>query len=147
MQVKNRRLKMFSFITAFADNAASGGAAAGAAATQEPGLMSMASPLLMLVLMFAVFYFILIRPQKKKEKELKNMIAALKVGDEVATIGGIHGKIFRIKDELFVLETGVGVNKSYVTVDRSAVSRFLKKGEDTKSVTPIPGADEESTEE
>lgn len=133
---------MFSIITAYADNAATG-----AAAAEQGGMLAMVQPILMLVAMFAVFYFILIRPQKKKEKELKNMISALKVGDEVATIGGIHGKIFRIKDDLFVLETGVGVNKSYVTVDRSAVSRFIKKGEEAKTVTPIPGAEEETTEE
>lgn len=133
---------MFSFITAYAD-----GAANSAAAAPEAGALSMASPILMLVLMFAVFYFILIRPQKKKEKELKNMIAALKVGDEVATVGGIHGKIARIKDDLFVLESGIGVNKSFITVDRSAVSRFLKKGDDAKTVTPIPGADNEEPAE
>ena len=81
---------MFSIITAYADNAATG-----AAAAEQGGMLAMVQPILMLVVMFAVFYFILIRPQKKKEKELKNMISALKVGDEVATIGGIHGKIFR----------------------------------------------------
>ncbi len=86
-----------------------------------------------LILMIAVFYFILIRPQKKKEKELKNMLASLKVNDEVATIGGIHGKIVRIKDDLFVLESGIGTNKSFITVDRSAVSRFLKRGAEEKT--------------
>ncbi len=130
---------MFSFMNVYAEAAAGAAPAGGAAA--------MASPILMLVLMFAVFYFILIRPQKKKEKELRNMIESLKVGDEVATIGGIHGKIFRIKDDLFVLESGIGNNKSYITVDRSAVSRFLKRGEETKTVTPIPGSEEETTEE
>lgn len=138
---------MFSFITAYADNAATAGAA-GASGTSEMGAASMISPLIMMAVMFAIFYFILIRPQKKKEKELKNMLAALKVGDEVATIGGIHGKIVRIKDDLFVLESGIGTTKSFITVDRSAVSRFLKKGEDTKAPTPIPGAeDEENAEE
>ena len=122
-------------------------AEAAAGAAQAGGAAAMASPILMLVLMFAVFYFILIRPQKKKEKELRNMIESLKVGDEVATIGGIHGKIFRIKDDLFVLESGIGNNKSYITVDRSAVSRFLKRGEETKAATPIPGSEEENTEE
>ncbi len=126
------------FITAYA-------AAADPAAT---GSASMISSLVMLVLMFVVFYFILIRPQKKKEKELKNMLAALKVGDEVATIGGIHGKIVRIKDDIFVLESGIGTNKSYITVDRSAVSRFMKRGEE-QAPTPIPGEAEtaETTEE
>ncbi|MBO5955450.1 MAG: preprotein translocase subunit YajC [Clostridia bacterium] len=123
------------FITAYA--AAANPAASGSA--------SMVSSLVMLVLMFVVFYFILIRPQKKKEKELKNMLAALKVGDEVATIGGIHGKITRIKDDLFVLESGIGTNKSYITVDRSAVSRFLKRGEE-QAPTPIPGEGESAEE-
>ena len=127
------------FITAYAEPAA---------AAAQQGTASMLPSLLMLVLMFVVFYFILIRPQKKKEKELKNMLAALKVNDEVATIGGIHGKIVRIKDDLFVLESGIGTNKSYITVDRSAVSRFTKRGEEEKTPTPIPGAEEtETTEE
>ncbi len=127
------------FITAYA---------APAATTPATGATSMIPSLLMLILMFVVFYFILIRPQKKKEKELKNMLAALKVGDEVATIGGIHGKIVRIKDDLFVLESGIGTNKSYITVDRGAVSRFMKRGEEDKAPTPIPGAEEtETTEE
>ena len=127
------------FITAYAEPAA--------AAAQQAGPASMVPSLLMLVVMFAVFYFILIRPQKKKEKELKNMLAALKVNDEVATIGGIHGKIVRIKDDLFVLESGIGQNKSYITVDRSAVSRFMKRGEEEKTSTPIPGTEETATEE
>ena len=127
------------FITAYAEPAA--------AAAQQAGPASMVPSLLMLVVMFAVFYFILIRPQKKKEKELKNMLAALKVNDEVATIGGIHGKIVRIKDDLFVLESGIGQNKSYITVDRSAVSRLMKRGEEEKNSTPITGAEETATEE
>ena len=74
----------------------------------------------MMALILVVFYFILIRPQKKKEKALKDMISSLKVGDEVASIGGIHGKINRVKDNLFILETGVGTTKSYVTIEKSA---------------------------
>ena len=131
---------LFNSVIAYAEPAAD----AGAAAAAQPSIISMFLPL---ILMFLVFWFILIRPQKKKEKELKNMLAALKVGDEVATIGGIHGKIFRIKDDLFILESGAGTNKSYITVDRSAVSRFLKQAEENKAPTPIPGAEEAETEE
>ena len=80
-----------------------------------------------LVLIFVVFYFLLIRPQKKKEKALKDMISSLKVGDTVASIGGIHGKIIRIKDDVFVLESGLGANKSYISLDRSAISRLVKE--------------------
>ena len=54
--------------------------------------------LLPMVLMFAVFYFLLIRPQRKKDKKVKSMLSALKVGDRISTIGGIFGTITDIKD-------------------------------------------------
>lgn len=85
-------------------------------------------PIVMLVIILVVFYFILIRPQKKKEKALQEMISALKVGDEIASIGGIHGKITKVKDNLVVLETGVGTTKSYVTLEKSAIARLIKEG-------------------
>lgn len=100
------------------------------------------SSILMLVIIIAVFYFVLIRPQKKKEKALKEMLAALKVGDEVASIGGIHGKISKIKDNLFVLETGIGATKSYITIEKSAISRLVKEGKAKASAEE----DEEASE-
>lgn len=112
--------------------------------TQQGSLISM---IMMLVLMFVVFYFFLIRPQRKKEKKLQNMIANLKVGDEVASIGGIHGKIVRIKDDVFVLESGIGTTKSYITLDRSAISRLIKEGSAKVSeVAPIPDDEASETE-
>ena len=111
------------------------------------GPAAMISSFLPLILMIAIFYFILIRPQKKKEKELKNMINSLKVGDEVATIGGIHGKIARIKDDLFVLESGIGATKSFITVDRGAVSRFTKRGDEAPKALDIEEDVPEAAEE
>lgn len=106
------------------------------------------SPILMMVLVIVVFYFILIRPQRKKEKALQAMIAALKMGDEVASIGGLHGKIVRIKDDLFVLETGVGTTKSYITIEKSAISRLIKEGAAKESaVAPLPDEDAPAEEE
>lgn len=58
-----------------------------------------------LILMATVFYFFLIRPQKKKEKEIKDMRSSLKVGDEVVTIGGIIGKIVILKEDMVTIET------------------------------------------
>lgn len=111
---------------------------------QQGSLISM---IMMLVLMFAIFYFMLIRPQRKKEKKLQNMIANLKVGDVVASIGGIHGKIVRIKDDVFVLESGIGTTKSYVSLDRSAISRLIKEGSGKESeVAPIPDGEETDAE-
>ncbi|MBE7011156.1 MAG: preprotein translocase subunit YajC [Ruminococcaceae bacterium] len=97
-------------------------------AQQQGSVLSMVGSFLPMILLIAVFWFLLIRPQKKKEKELKNMIAALKVGDVVATIGGIHGKIVKVKDEVFVIESGAGANKATITVDRGSVARYLKRG-------------------
>ena len=98
-------------------------------------------PFLMMALILVVFYFILIRPQKKKKKALKDMISSLKVGDEVASIGGIHGKINRVKDNLFILETGVGTTKSYVTIEKSAIARLISEGTSKESdVAPLEEA-------
>lgn len=83
-------------------------AATDAAAEGMPsaGLAEMLSMLLPLVLMFVVFYFLLIRPQRKKDKKIKEMLAALKPGDRVCTIGGIYGTISSIKDDTIELSVG-----------------------------------------
>ncbi len=85
------------------------GAAAGtdaAGATATAGLGEMLSMMLPLVLMFVVFYFLLIRPQRKKDKKVKEMLAALKPGDRVCAIGGISGPITNIKDDTIALSVG-----------------------------------------
>ena len=113
--------------------------------TKQVNPLAMVMQFVPLVLIFVVFYFLLIRPQKKKEKALKDMISSLKVGDTVASIGGIHGKIIRIKDDVFVLESGLGANKSYISLDRSAISRLVKEGKNKnvadEDVAPIPDDD------
>ena len=136
---------LFNALTVYADAAAPAAGTAGAMGAQPAGAAGMLASFVPLILMFVIFWFILIRPQKKREKELKNMIAALKVGDEVATIGGIHGKIVKVKDELFVIESGAGTNKSTITVDRGSVARYLKRGSE-KDVELIEEAPE-TTEE
>lgn len=77
-----------------------------AAATATAGVGEMLGMILPLVLMFVVFYFLLIRPQKKKDKKVKEMLAALKNGDRVCTIGGIYGTITSIKDDTIELSVG-----------------------------------------
>ena len=78
-------------------------AAAGSAATQDGGIITLILPM---VLMFAVFYFLLIRPQRKKDKKVKDMLSALKVGDRISTIGGIYGTITSLKDDTIELTVG-----------------------------------------
>lgn len=76
--------------------------AAAAEGQQAGGMFS----IVWLVAMIVVFYFVLVRPQKKQEKKMKEMLASLQVGDKVITAGGIAGKIVKIKDDFVYLETG-----------------------------------------
>lgn len=78
------------------------------------------SMIIMMVVMIAVFYFVLIRPENKKKKEANEMRNALKVGDNITTIGGIIGDIVSIKDESIVLETSA--DKVRVEFTKWAVS-------------------------
>lgn len=100
--------------------------AADAAAQQASGPMGMIVSLLPMILIFVVFYFILIRPQRKKDKENKEMLANLKVGDSITTIGGIVGTITKIKDEKIVIETGTKTEKQPMTLERWAVRSVEK---------------------
>lgn len=90
------------------DAAATAGAAADTAATTATTGMGgeIVGLIVPMVLMFAVFYFLLIRPQRKKDKKVKDMLAALKVGDRICTIGGIYGTIVSIKDDTITLSVG-----------------------------------------
>lgn len=81
--------------------------------------------LLPLVLMFVVLYFVMIRPQMKRQKEHRAMIDALAKGDEVATAGGLIGKVTRLGDNFIGLELAQGVE---VQLQRSAVVQVLPKG-------------------
>ncbi len=62
-------------------------------------------------LVLVVMYFLMIRPQKKKDKQLQDLRNSLEIGDNVTTIGGIVGRVVAIKDETIVLETGTERNK------------------------------------
>ncbi len=89
---------------------------AGDAATAGGTTGSVLSMVLSIGLMLVVFYFFLIRPQKKKEKESKNMKENLQIGDEVTTIGGITGIIVRKAEDTVVIETGGEKNKIRVKI-------------------------------
>ena len=91
------------FLTATSDVAAGGG-----------------SMIIMMVVMIAVFYFFLIRPENKKKKEAAEMRNALKVGDNITTIGGIIGDIVSVKDESIVIETSA--DKVRVEFSKWAIS-------------------------
>lgn len=102
------------FISSAYAQAATGG-------DMQSSLMSM----LPLVLMFVVLYFVMIRPQMKKSKEHRAMIDALAKGDEVATAGGVLGKVSKLGDSYLSLEVASGVE---IQIQRSAVVQVLPKG-------------------
>lgn len=81
--------------------------------------------MLPLLLMFAVLYFVMIRPQMKRQKETRAMLEALSKGDEVATAGGVLGKITQMGDTYLHLEIASGVE---IVVQRNAVIQVLPKG-------------------
>jgi preprotein translocase subunit YajC len=87
----------------------------------QSSLMSM----LPLVLMFVVLYFVMIRPQMKRSKEHRTMIDALAKGDEVATTGGVLGKVTKLGDAYITVEIANGIE---VQVQRSAVVQVLPRG-------------------
>jgi preprotein translocase subunit YajC len=76
-----------------------------------------------LILLIVIMYFLLIRPQKKREKSVAAMRNAIKVGDEVITIGGICGKIVKTKDETLTIQ--VGADKTKFEIMRWAVSKVI----------------------
>lgn len=76
------------------------------------------SGILMIVAMIAIFYFFMIRPQSKKQKELKRQREAMKNGDKVVTAGGIHGRIKEIGETTINIEIAPGVS---IKVDRGSV--------------------------
>ncbi len=80
----------------------------------DGGWMSM----LPLFLILIVFYFFFIRPQTKKNKDQKKFREALKKGEKVITIGGLHGKILEVKETTIIMEVG---NQIKVTVEKSAI--------------------------
>lgn len=74
--------------------------------------------IVMIVLLFVVFYFFMIRPQSKRQKEIKNFRSAMKVGDKVVTSGGIYGRIKEIADDTILLEVDENVR---IRVDKNSV--------------------------
>jgi len=97
-------------------------AAAQAAPAQQGSPMSL---LIMMVLFFAVFYFMAIRPQMKRAKEHRALLAGLSKGDEVITNGGLAGRVDEIGESFTAIEIAQGV---IVRVQKNAITAVLPKG-------------------
>ena len=93
------------------------------------GSASIVPTLITFGLVFVIFYFLIIRPQNKKQKETKQMLAALKKGDKVVSIGGIRGTILSIKDDVVVLKVDANTK---MTFSRSAISNVVEQSRPSK---------------
>lgn len=109
---------MISFSQLFISNAYADN---GAPAPQGGGIMEF----LPLIALLAVFYFLILRPQQKRAKEQKSMIEALQKGDEVATIGGVLGKVTKVSEDNVSIEIADNV---VIQVQKAAVQNTLPKG-------------------
>jgi preprotein translocase subunit YajC len=92
-----------------------------ASAADPSSILTLVVPL---VLMFGLMYLIIIRPQKKKEKDLKKQVESMAVGDNVVTIGGLAGKVVNIKDDEVTISTSVA--NTLVTYKKSAINTVKK---------------------
>ena len=95
---------------------AAGGAAAGSAVAQ----------FIPLILIFAIMYFLMIRPQQKRARQHRDMVAALKKGDQIVTQGGILGRVVTVRDDEVEVEIAQGVR---IRIVRSSVAQVLGKTE------------------
>lgn len=96
-----------------------------AAHANEAAAGSPISSIIMLVGFVVIFYLMLIRPQQKRAKEHKNLVASIAKGDEVTLNGGILGRVAKVTDEFIVLELA---DKVDIKVQKSAVAAVLPKG-------------------
>ena len=124
-------------LSALAEEAA-GTAAAAEEVPAGNAALAMIIQLLPMILIFVVFYFMLIRPQRKKDKEAKEMLNSLKVGDHITTIGGFNATIVAIKDQTLTIELGApgSQNKTAATIERWAV-RNVNKSEITNDAEQL----------
>ena len=84
----------------------------------------MQGSMIMFVAIILIFYFLIIRPQKKRDKETKAMLDAMKKGDKIVTIGGIHGTVVTVKDQTVVIKVD---DNTRIEFTKTAISTVLNK--------------------
>ena len=115
------------------------GAQSGAEGSQSGGFGSIMS-FLPFIAIIAIFYFLIIRPQNKKQKETQKMLSALKKGDKVVTIGGIHGTITGVRETTVVVKVD---DNTKLEFNRSAVSSIEVVAKEEKAEKSEDKEDEE----
>ena len=108
----------------------------GAPAPQSSGISSM----IMIVLLIAIFYFLMIRPQQKKQKEIKKFREGLKPGDKVITAGGILGRIKKIKDTTMMISIA---NDVVIEIDKGSVYPSAADAQQSQQAQQTPASTKE----
>ena len=96
-----------------------------AGATADPGIMGTLGMYGPFVILFVLMYFLMIRPQQKRQKELRTMMDALAKNDEVITVGGVLGRVTKVSEGYVTIEVAAGTE---MVVQKSAVTALLPKG-------------------
>lgn len=117
---------MYSLILALGTAQTTGDGATGSAGG------SMITTLVTFGLIILIFYFLMIRPQRKRDKEAKQMIAAIKKGDKIVTIGGIRGTVAVVKENTVILKVD---DNTRIEFNKSAIASVLNKKETTTTTT------------
>ncbi len=95
------------------------------------GIAALLVQIVPLLLLVVVFYFLLLRPQQKQKKARAEMMKNMKVGDRIKTIGGVHGRIVELRDDVVTIETSRA--KTQIVFDRAAISTVEGGGEETNA--------------
>ena len=96
-----------------------------------------------LVAIIAIFYFLILRPQNKKQKETQKMLSALKKGDRVVTIGGIHGVIQSVKETTVIIKVDENTKLEF---NRGAISTVSSQAKEEKEEKKLESPEEKSEE-
>ena len=128
-------------IYALGQSTASSAAIDGTEATAATG--SMWPTLIMFGAVILIFYFLIIRPQKKRDKEAKDMLAAIKKGDKIVTIGGIRGTVAIVKESTIIVKVD---DNTRIEFSKSAISAVLNKKEEAPAEKPAKKAKDEKIE-
>ncbi|MDR2304679.1 MAG: preprotein translocase subunit YajC [Treponema sp.] len=109
----------------------------------EGGGASIVTSLIPFAAIIAIFYFLIIRPQNKKQKETQRMLEALKKGDKIVTIGGVHGTIQSVKDKTVIVRVDENVKMEFSRSAVSSIERAEKVEKEEKKESGDSAAESE----
>ena len=134
---------MFSMILALGQSTVSSGDMNGSAGTEGSVAGFSWYTLIMFAAVILIFYFLIIRPQRKRDKEAKDMLASIKKGDKIVTIGGIRGTVAIVKESTIIVKVD---DNTRIEFSKNAISAVLNKKEEPAAEKPAKKGKEEKIE-